>query len=107
MYVRYYGVIVVVSPDSHFDIETDDFESTYPNSQPYSSHGNRDYYITAGWNDDVPATFEVGDETTTTATRNGNEEEYFNAKLANGRSYCIYVMVHSLSDIGNVSRSVS
>ena len=95
-------MIVVLDPDPDFDIVVDDFEITYPNLQPYDSRDG-DYYITAGWNEDIPNTFVIGDRRTTSAIRNGIMEEYFNAELENGQSYCFYVTAHVQSDIGGVS----
>ena len=92
-----------MDPDPDFDILVDDFELTYPNLQPYDSRDGRDYYITAGWNEEIPNTFMIGDRSRTSAIRTGIMEEYFNAALENGQSYCFYVTVHAQSDVGNVS----
>ena len=83
----------------------DDFESTYPNLQPFNDTNDVDYYITFAWNDidSVPSTFRIGNEQRTTAIRMGNNESYFNAKLEESVQYCIYSTVHYLSQDGIVS----
>ena len=101
----YYSLVVVSNPISSFNISRDDFNAAYPNLQPYASHGSNSYYITAAWNNpnDVPNSFKVGDELTTTAVRNGTQESYYNAKLSRQTPYCVYIMVHGRWNMSNVS----
>ena len=102
---RYYSVVVVPHPKSSFNITRDDFDTAYPNLQPYASRGSSSYYITAAWNDpnDVPKSFKVGDKVTRTASRNGTQETYFNAKLSRDTPYCVYIMMHGRWNMSNVS----
>ena len=102
---RYYGVIVVPDPDMDFNPEVDNFNSVYPNVQPYESREGNRYYITAAWNDvtDVPDRFTAGDESTTMAMRSDVNETYFNAELDRFTPHCYYVVVHHISSIGDVS----
>ena len=101
---RYYGVVVVPDPDSDFDFGMDDFTSTYPNVQPYNNRGSNRYYITFAWNNvsEVPESFVVGDESSTTANRSGEEETYFNAELQRSTTHCTYVLVHYFPDDSDV-----
>ena len=54
-----------------FNPNVDDFNSTYPNIQPYESRGDNRYYIAAAWNDvsEVPNRFTAGDESRAMAMR--------------------------------------
>ena len=90
---------------SSFDITRDDFDTAYPNLQPYASRGSNSYYITAAWNDpnDVPNSFNVGDEVTRIAIRNGRRETYLNAKLSRGTQYCVYIVINGRWNRSNVS----
>ena len=102
---RFYGVVVVPDPDSNFMLGLNDFDTTYPDLQPYDDRGSNRYYIAAGWNNGslVPEDFTAGDERVTTAFRNGIEERYFNAELKPLTTYCFYVLLNHMSEVGNVS----
>ena len=102
---RYYGVIVVPDPDPNFNISVTNFDTQYPNIQPYVSRGNNGYYITAAWNnhDSVPHDFTVGDHSNSIAVRNRTKETYYNAKLKRKTPYCIYIVVHGEWNISDVS----
>ena len=82
-----------------------DFETEYPNVQPYDSRGNKQYYIAAGWNNEllIPDDFSAGDKTRTTAIRNGVEENYYNAELNPETTYCLHLLLNYNSEVGNVS----
>ena len=88
-----------------FNPNVDDFNSTYPNVQPYESRGDNRYYIAAAWNDvsEVPNRFTAGDESRTMAMRSGVNETYFNAKLDRFTPHCYYVIIHHILSIGDVS----
>ena len=102
---RYYGVVIVPDPVSDFMFIGSDFDETYPNIQPYENRGSNRYYIAAGWNNLslVPEEFRAGDKSRTTAIRNGIEENYLNAELKPLTTYCFYVLIHHMTDVGNVS----
>ena len=102
----YYGVIVVPNPDEGFLFEEEDFDEVYPNVQPYENRGKNRYYIAAGWNSDlfIPDDFTVGDNSRTTAVRNGVEEAYLNARLKPLTTYCFYILLISyMPSVTNVS----
>ena len=82
-----------------------DFETEYPNVQPYDSRGNNQYYIAAGWNNEllIPDDFSAGDKTRTTAIRNGVEENYYNAELNPETTYCLHLLLNCNYEVGNVS----
>lgn len=103
----YYGVVVVPDPISDFKLSERNFDETYPNVQPFDLRGNNKHYITVAWNNmsAIPGDFVIGDETTTTARRNGIAETYFNAKLDPNTMHCIYVLIHYSTDGSNVSNS--
>ncbi len=85
-------------------IGVDDFDTTYPDIQPYNNRGSNRYYIAAGWNNGslVPEDFTIGDKSVTMAYHNGIEETYLNAELKPLTSYCFYVLINHMSEIGNV-----
>ena len=104
-FYRFYGVVIIPNPNDEFTFEVDNFDETYPNLQPYNNRGSNKYYIAAGWNkaSSIPEDFEAGDESRTTAVRNGVEENYFNAKLKPETLYCFYILINYASEFGNVS----
>ncbi len=102
---RYYGVVVTLTTTTDFQNEATDFETEYPNVQPYDNRGDNQYYIAAGWNNEllIPDDFSAGDKTRTTAIRNGVEETYYNVELNPETTYCLYILLNYVSEVENVS----
>lgn len=97
-------------PDSDFNFTVDEFDTFYPNLQPYEDRENNRYYIAAAWEDlsSIPIDeFEIGDESRTNASRSGMNESYFNAELEPDTSYCLYLLIHnSIDGSDNVSKTL-
>ena len=82
-------------------IGDNDIGRLYDDAGPYSS--GADYYITAGWNDNVPATLDVGNGSETTAIFNNRQTTFINRGLDHQTSYQIFVVVHLDSGVPGVS----
>lgn len=97
---RFYGVIVANLKER--PATTQALQVQYPNPQPYSDDST--YYITAGWNSNVPSSLKIGDGSTTSATRpNQGQQTYENRKLSRRTEYAVIVIVYLDSGVEGVS----